>query len=122
MYVIRAVVESVGGDGGKKTAESYLTVNEPVSDAHRIAENNSDFIDDANDFEELYDLGPDLDDWKDFRNRTSGPGKVAGNVTGEPGPINWMLIIIVAALISVIIFYIYKKTSVVDETEQAFRY
>jgi hypothetical protein len=116
LYIISAAVQ--GEFGGRKTAESFLTVEEPVADIQRRVESDPSLKDDADDYADKYDAGPSIDDWKDVQ----GIDDISDDVVGPPvqpsSPINWVMIISAGAAIGLIVFYVYKKTRVVKEMEE----
>jgi len=118
LYMIRAEVE--GETGGKKTAESFLTVEEPVADVQRMAESDPGLRPDADDYAAKYNAGPSLDDWKGIQEATSVHDDKPKPPNGQSGPLNWLLIFAAVVAIAAIILYVYKKTMVVQETEQPY--
>jgi hypothetical protein len=117
LYMIRVEVE--GEVGGKKTAESFLTVEEPASDAQRMAENDPRFRQDADDYADRYGDDASLDDWKSIQQVTTNDDN-GTTPDGESSPLNWVMIVVAVAGIASIIFYIYKKTTVVQEGESPY--
>jgi hypothetical protein len=117
LYIIRAEAEAA--DGMKKTAESFLTVEEPVSDAKRFAEKDPGLLPDADDYANQYRAGANLDDWQDIQDlgRTSeDDGEPLPD--GQPAPLNWLFIAAAVVAVASIIFFIYKRTVVARGTEQ----
>ena len=116
LYSIRAEVE--GEVGGKKVAESFLTIQEPVADLQRIAENDPGFRSTADDYADRYSSGANLQDWKDARGAAGNGSNNGGN--GGQAPVNWIFIVVLVLVIAAVIFYVYRKTTVVHDTGRSY--
>jgi len=116
LYMIKAVVEDSKGD--KKVTESYLTVEEAAGDAQRVAETVPKFQEDANSYEGKYDTSPTINDWKDVNDAADAAIKGGKSVEGQPAsPLNWVFILLAAVGISLVVFFIYRKTHVYQEVQ-----
>ncbi len=119
LYMIRALVENE--NGVKKSAESFLTIEEPVSDANRLAENNPSLRSDAEDYADSYGSGASLDEWEHIQDLGSTDDGDGGAVPdAQPGAMNWILIIAAVVIIASFALYIYRKMVVVQESDQAY--
>ncbi len=116
LYLIRVFAQSE--QGIKKSAESFLTVEEPVSDAGRYAESDPGLRPEADDYADSYHAGASLDDWQNIQDlgRTSGddPTPPPNN---QPGYLTWILIAGAVVAGASIIFFIYKRTVVSQGTD-----
>jgi len=105
------------GQGRTKTATAMLTVNEAVSDVRRAAENGTLSDKDASGFEEHYNSGSDLSDWKDINGKI-GNEEIGGDNDEGQGLPSWIIWLAAAGLITGIgAFYIYKKSKVTKDID-----
>ncbi len=118
VYIIRTYVEN--DQGIKKTAESFLTVDEAAGDIQRSAESDPSLKKDADDYADKYKTLPSIDDWKNIKSIKDSPGNGQPPAAGPPPVINWVLIAAAAVAVAAIVFYMYKKTRVVEETEDPY--
>ena len=117
LYMISAAVQ--GEIGGRKTAESFLTIEEPVADIQRKVESDPSLKDDADDYADKYGAEPSIDDWKDVQGIGDDDDDDEIDPTVQPAPpVNWVMIVAAVAAIGLIALYIYKKTRVVSEIEE----
>jgi len=113
--VYTIVAGATDAAGIRKASQAVLTVQEPVSDAQRRAESDPGLKDSADEFEQKYEAGPSLDDWKSVS--TEPPSGGTGPAPG-PAQMNWLLIAGAVAGASLIIFYIYRRTRVYGELQE----
>ncbi|MBN2330821.1 MAG: hypothetical protein JXC85_03325 [Candidatus Aenigmarchaeota archaeon] len=119
LYIIRAEAEAE--DGGKKSADSFLTVEEPVSDADRYVESDPKLKPDADGYAESYRASPSLEEWQEIQDLGSTSGEDDEQpAAAQPGPLNWILIAAAVFAIAAIIFLIYKRTVVARGPEETF--
>ena len=116
LHTLKVTVED--GSGAKRTEEATLSVDELVSDASRMAEDDSSLSGDADNFEELYDEGASLSELDDIR-------VIRDDDTPEPSPAGspqflWVAIIFVIVAVAVAAYYIFSKTRVSGESEEGF--
>lgn len=110
-YKLSAVV--TGADGGKRSADAWLTVDEMVADADKLDQDG--FIAD-------YEAsgGASLEDWEELRSVTGavpgGDGRTDVPTTAPaPNYMIWIVTAVVIVIIAVIILFIYKKMRVEGE-------
>lgn len=119
LHVIRASVEDESGR--KKVVEATLTVDEALSDINRMAENDPNLRDAADEFKEIYDSGADLDEWREVNENILRQDDTDG-LLPEPAPgIHWVIWIAIAGVIAgVLVYYIYKRSRVTNEMESSY--
>ncbi|MBN2330818.1 MAG: hypothetical protein JXC85_03310 [Candidatus Aenigmarchaeota archaeon] len=111
-YKLTAVV--TGADGGKRSADAWLTVDEMVADADKLDQDG--FIAD-------YEAsgGASLEDWEELRSVTGAvpgsDGRTPGATTApaETNYVLWIVTAVVIVIIAVLILFIYKRMSVEGE-------
>jgi hypothetical protein len=111
-YKLSAVV--TGADGGKRSADAWLTVDEMVADASKL--DQVDFIED-------YEAGggASLEDWEELRSVTGavpgGDGRQPVTTTTPAGPnyLVWVVTAVVIAVIAIIILFVYNRMRVSGE-------
>jgi len=116
LYTLRAIVADENGE--KKTAEAYLTIDEPAADAARAAETDPKLSAAAGSYGDKYNAAPSIEDWRGI-NAEANDTLTGGHTEAKPQPaqFNWLLVALAAAGVFMIVFYIYRKTHVYNELQ-----
>jgi hypothetical protein len=122
LSMLTAVVQ--GEIGGKRTAESFLVVEEPVAEVMRAAESDPELEEVAEEYTESYRTTPTLEDWKDMKEATTeGQEETNGGLTPPSEPdsslMTWLAIGVVVFVVAAIVVFIYKKVIVTRAADQA---
>jgi hypothetical protein len=101
--------------GVRNVAEASLTIDEALSDVKRMAENNPNYRNDADDYADVYDSGG-LEEWEDINDLIIRDDGISGPAVDETPGINWIIWVAAAGVIAAVGgYYIYRKTKVTNE-------